>query len=72
MKNSESLKEFKKLNSSQISEKIEQLRKDLFGLRFKQATRQLNETHKFKIIKKQVAQLLTLSKSQNDSQTTSD
>ena len=72
MKNSESLKEFKKLNSSQISEKIEQLRKDLFDLRFKQATRQLNETHKFKIIKKQVAQLLTLSKSQNDSQITSD
>ena len=72
MKNSESLKEFKKLNSSQISEKIEQLRKDLFDLRFKQATRQLNETHKFKIIKKQVAQLLTLSKSQNDSPTISD
>ena len=72
MKNSESLKEFKKLNSSQISEKIEQLRKDLFDLRFKKATRQLNETHKFKIIKKQVAQLLTLSKSQNDSQTISD
>ena len=50
MKNSDSLKEFKKLNSSQITEKIDQLRKDLFDLRFKQATRQLNETHKFKII----------------------
>ncbi len=72
MKNAESLKEFKKLNSAQISEKIGQLRKDLFDLRFKQATRQLNETHKFKIIKKQVAQLLTLSKSQNYSQKTSD
>ena len=59
MKNTESLKEFKKLNSEQITEKIDQLRKDLFDLRFKQATRQLNETHKFKIIKKQVAQLLT-------------
>jgi len=41
-------------------------------LRFKQATRQLNETHKFKFIKKQVAQLLTLSKSKSTSQTTSD
>jgi len=50
MKNSESLKEFKKLNSAQITEKIDQLRKDLFDLRFKQATRQLNETLKFKII----------------------
>ena len=66
------LKEFKKLNPTQITEKIDQLRKDLFDLRFKQATRQLNETHKFKIIKKQVAQLLTISKSQSDSQTTID
>ena len=72
MKNSDSLKEFRKLNSTQLSEKIDQLRKDLFDLRFKQATRQLNETHKFKIIKKQVAQLLTLSNSKSASQTTSD
>ncbi len=72
MKKAESLKELKKLNSSQITEKINQLRKDLFDLRFKQATRQLNETHKFKLIKKQVAQLLTLSKKQSASQTTSD
>ena len=72
MKNSESLKEFKKLNSEQITQKIDQLRKDLFDLRFKQATRQLNETHKFKNIKKQVAQLLTLSKSQSASKTNSD
>ena len=72
MKKSEYLKDFKKLNSSEINEKIGQLRKDLFDLRFKQATRQLNETHKFKIIKKQVAQLLTLSKSQSTSQKTAD
>ena len=72
MKNSESLKEFKKLNSSEIIGKIDQLRKDLFDLRFKQATRQLNETHKFKILKKQVAQLLTLSKNQSPTQKLSD
>ena len=72
MKNTESLKEFKKLNSDQITEKIDQLRKDLFDLRFKQATRQLNETHKFKIIKKHVAHLLTLSTSQSAPKTTSD
>ena len=64
MKNSEALKEFKNLNNNQILEKVEELRKELFDLRFKQATRQLNETHRFSIIKKQIAQLLTLSKSQ--------
>ena len=70
MKNSESLKNFNKLNSSQIQEKINELRKDLFDLRFKQATKQLNETHKFRAIKKQVAQLLTLSKTKSTSQKT--
>ena len=72
MKNSESLTEFKKLSSSEVTEKIDQLRKELFDLRFKQATRQLNQTHKFKMIKKQVAQLLTLSKSQSNPPSTSD
>ena len=68
MKSKESLKEFKSLNNDQISEKVEKLRKELFDLRFKQATRQLNETHRFSIIKKQIAQLLTLAKSQSNSQ----
>ena len=68
MKSKESLKEFKSLNNDQINEKVETLRKELFDLRFKQATRQLNETHRFSIIKKQIAQLLTLSKSQSNSQ----
>ena len=68
MKSKEILKEFKSLNSNQIIEKISELRKELFDLRFKQATRQLNETHRFSIIKKQIAQLLTLSKSQSNSQ----
>ena len=66
MKNSEALKEFKNLNNNRILEKVEELRKELFDLRFKQATRQLNETHRFSIIKKQIAQLLTLSKSQSN------
>ena len=66
MKSKESLREFKNLNNNQIVEKVEELRKELFDLRFKQATRQLNETHRFSIIKKQIAQLLTLSKSQSN------
>ena len=67
MKSKENLKEFKSLNSNPIIETVEELRKELFDLRFKQATRQLNETHRFSIIKKQIAQLLTLSKSQSKS-----
>tara|TARA_B100000287_G_scaffold99374_1_gene91467 strand:- start:289 stop:507 length:219 start_codon:yes stop_codon:yes gene_type:complete len=72
MKSATNLKEFKNLDSNQLKEKIDGLRKELFDLRFKQATRQLNETHKFKLIKKQIAQLLTLSKSQSSTKTTND
>ena len=72
MKSLEKLKEFKNLNSSEIQAQIDKLRKELFDLRFKQATRQLNETHKFKSIKKQIAQLLTLQKNQNPKQTSTD
>tara|TARA_B100000212_G_scaffold133248_1_gene99969 strand:+ start:450 stop:665 length:216 start_codon:yes stop_codon:yes gene_type:complete len=67
MKSKESLKEFKNLNNNQIIEKVGELRKELFDLRFKQATRQLNESHRFSLIKKQIAQLLTLSKGQSNS-----
>ena len=67
MKNKENLKEYRGLNKNQITEKVEELRKELFDLRFKQATRQLNETHRFSMIKKQIAQLLTISKSQSNS-----
>jgi len=72
MKSIEQLKEFKNLNISEIKIKIEALRKELFDLRFKQATRQLSETHKFKVIKKQIAQLMTLEKNQTSSQTSTD
>tara|TARA_Y100001970_G_scaffold219524_2_gene269388 strand:+ start:6181 stop:6399 length:219 start_codon:yes stop_codon:yes gene_type:complete len=69
MKSLDKLEEFKNLNDSEIQVEIEKLRKELFDLRFKQATRQLNETHKFKLIKKQIAQLLTLNKNPKQNQT---
>ena len=72
MKKNDILKDLKSLNDSQIQEKINELRKELFDLRFKQATRQLSETHKFKTLKKTIAQLLTLSNSQSKSQKSSD
>ena len=72
MKSIEKFNEFKNLNSSEVQSQIDSLRKELFDLRFKQATRQLNETHKFKVIKKQIAQLLTLQKNQNLTKTSTD
>ncbi len=54
-------KEVRNLSYTEISEKIENLRKELFDLRFKQATRQLAKTHRFKEARIELAQLLTVS-----------
>ena len=63
--------ETRKLSDSQITEKIESLRKELFDLRFKQATRQLTKTHRFKEARTELAQLLTVSNERTSSTTSS-
>ncbi len=52
--------EVRKLSTADINEKVEGLRKELFDLRFKQATRQLVKTHRFKEARIELAQLLTV------------
>ncbi len=63
--------EARKLSDSEITEKIESLRKELFDLRFKQATRQLTNTHRFKEARTELAQLLTVSNERTRSTTSS-
>ena len=52
--------EVRKLSDVEIAEKIDVLRRELFDLRFQQATRQLNKTHRFKEARVELAQLLTV------------
>tara|TARA_Y100001968_G_C18688448_1_gene405791 strand:+ start:146 stop:355 length:210 start_codon:yes stop_codon:yes gene_type:complete len=52
--------EVRKLTDSDITTKIDEIRRELFDLRFKQATRQLNNTHRFKEARVELAQLLTV------------
>ena len=66
-----STKEVRNLTDAEISEKIEILRKELFDLRFKQATRQLAKTHRFKEARIELAQLLTVSNERIRSNTSS-
>ncbi len=49
-----------KLSDIEITEKINEARRELFDLRFQLATRQLTETHRFKKVRVQLAQLLTI------------
>ena len=63
--------DLRKLTNDEISVKIEALRKELFELRFKQATRQLTNTHRFKEARIELAQLLTVSNERSRSNTSS-
>ena len=52
--------ELSQLSDTEINEKIDVTRRELFDLRFQRATRQLTETHRFKKARVQLAQLLTI------------
>ena len=52
----------RKLSDAEISEQISGIRRELFDLRFQQATRQLSNTHRFKEARVKLAQLLTVQK----------
>ena len=52
--------EVRKLTSDQISEQIDATRRELFDLRFQQATRRLENPHRFKQARIKLAQLLTV------------
>ena len=64
-------KDVRNFSNSEISDKIQNLRKELFDLRFKQATKQLAKTHRFKEVRTELAQLLTVSNERSRSNTSS-
>jgi len=52
--------EVRSLTDSQITEQIDKVRRDLFDLRFQQATRRLENPHRFKESRIKLAHLLTV------------
>ena len=52
--------DLRSLSDSDIYEQIDGLRRELFQLRFQQATRQLANPHRFKEVRIKLAQLLTV------------
>ena len=61
--------ELRKLTESEITEKIDGIRRELFDLRFQKATSQLSNTHRFKEARIKLAQLLTVQNEQSRSNT---
>ncbi|NBZ96702.1 MAG: 50S ribosomal protein L29 [Proteobacteria bacterium] len=64
------MSEVRKLTDSDINEQINGIRRELFDLRFQQATRQLQHPHRFKEARRRLAQLLTVRQQRLQSTTT--
>ncbi|MEC4804668.1 MAG: 50S ribosomal protein L29 [Jaaginema sp. PMC 1079.18] len=54
------IEEARNLNDEELADAIISAKKELFDLRFKRATGQLEKTHEFKHVKHKIAQLLTV------------
>ena len=63
--------EVRKLTDADIIEQIDGIRRELFDLRFQQATRQLNNSHRFKEARLKLAHLLTVQKERSRSKASS-
>ena len=56
------IQEIRKLKNIELNDKILEVKKVLFDLKFKQATKKSIKTHLFKKYKRMLAQLLTIEK----------
>lgn len=67
MKSSEYLKELRTQSAAQLQEQLVAAKKELFNLRFQNATNQLDNTSRIKEVRKNIARIQTVitEKSQN-------
>lgn len=61
------VEELKGNTGEELNEKLVQLRKELFSLRMKKSTGQLRTTHELKLVKRNIARVLTLIAQKNGS-----
>jgi large subunit ribosomal protein L29 len=47
-------------SDAQIADRVLEIKKELFNLRFQQGTRRLEKTHQFRHLKHELAQLMTV------------
>ncbi len=59
MKRTELKQEFAKMNAQELNEKLDALRRDLFGLKLNSSTAHVQDYSQFKKIKKTIAQGMT-------------
>ena len=54
------VQEIKELDNAALLDKVEEYKKELFGLRFQQATGQLENTARIRTVRKSIARIKTI------------
>ncbi len=54
------VQEMRELDNAALLDKVEEYKKELFGLRFQQATGQLENTARIKTVRKSIARIKTI------------
>lgn len=60
------ISEINKLDASAIDNKISELRKELFDIRLQKATTDIEKSHPLKLLKRDIARLLTVKNSKGN------
>ncbi len=55
-------KELRELTTDELNNKIDELRRELFNLRFQQTTHQLKNPARVRIVRREIARILTIIK----------
>jgi large subunit ribosomal protein L29 len=56
--------ELRAMSPVELNQQLEHMRAELFNLRFQQAARQLRNPSRFRIVKREIARILTLMREQ--------
>ncbi|MBO5652589.1 MAG: 50S ribosomal protein L29 [Clostridia bacterium] len=59
------VKEFREMSAEQLNEKLADLKKELFNLRFQLAINQLDNPHKITDVKHDIARVMTVLREKN-------
>lgn len=55
-------KDLRELTTNELNNKIDELRRELFNLKFQQTTHQLKNPSRIKIVRREIARILTILK----------
>ena len=62
MKTTQRLSDFRAMSTDQMNDELGKLKKEQFNLRFQRATGQLENTGRIKLVRKEIARIMTVSR----------